>query len=284
MADIVNEDLLLRVSGAYDLELVKRLDLSGRSLSSIQGIEACINLVELNISQNQISDLSPVCALENLQRLDASNNCVRSLPPALGSLSEVTHLRLESNVISSMDELRVLSSLGKLRNLYFQNKKQGTNEAADEKVEAERRDGNPVCTHPAYTTTLLRYVPELVVLDGERIKLRESSQKAMLAAMAVPAEKLQIPEKHRWLEGYSWESDKTSSTTQERTGSRGSKSRRADRKGHHGKSTAPGIFDEDFIQKATAVETTSFEAAVINSDQLDKEAETLLETAASVSM
>ena len=44
MAEIT-EELLMKISGAYDLELVTRLDLSGRSLRSLEGIEHCPNLI-----------------------------------------------------------------------------------------------------------------------------------------------------------------------------------------------------------------------------------------------
>ena len=170
-----------------------------------EGDRVCLT-VELDVSGNRIADLTPVSALgASLERLDASKNSVREIPQAFRQLGSMTHLRLEGNNISSMDGIRVLSDIPKLRNLYFQNKKESNNGdegKSDEKHDSDCRNGNPVCNHPAYTTTLLRYSPDLVVLDGERIKLRESSQNAMLAAMAVPAEKLEIPEQSRWLEGF----------------------------------------------------------------------------------
>ena len=290
MAEIT-EELLMKISGAYDLELVTRLDLSGRSLRSLEGIEHCPNLIELDVSRNRIADLAPVGALAgSLERLDASRNNIRSLPQALGGLGSLTHLRLEGNAVSTMDELRVLSAMAQLRHLHFQNKKNGGSlDGGDEKADTDSRDGNPVCAHPAYTTTLLRYAPDLVVLDGERIKLRESSQKAMLAAMAVPAEKLEIPDKTRWLDGFSWETDKSAEAAaeaaakQSRTGSRGSRSRRSSKdKGTAAAETpAPDMFDESFIEKATAVEVERFEAAIGEAEALDVEAEALLKTAAS---
>ena len=56
-------DLLMRISGAYDLELVTRLDLSGRGLRSLEGIAQCPNLTELDVSRNRIADLSPLGGL-----------------------------------------------------------------------------------------------------------------------------------------------------------------------------------------------------------------------------
>jgi hypothetical protein len=286
-------DLLMRISGAYDLELVTRLDLSGRGLRSLEGIAQCPNLTELDVSRNRIADLSPLGGLAaSLERLNASGNEIRRLPQVMAQLGRLTHLRLEGNAVSTMDELRVLSAMAQLRHVHFQNKQQQQEDSggsadggADEKDDAEGRDGNPVCAHPAYTTTLLRYAPDLVVLDGERIKLRESSQKAMLAAMAVPAEKLEIPDKARWLEGFSWETDKSAApaaeAAQARAGSRGSRSRRLSKDKPAAAGTpAPDIFDEAFIEKATATEVGRFDAAIGEADALDAEAEALLKTAA----
>ena len=58
MAEIT-ETMLMKISGAYDLELVTRLDLSNRGITSLKGIECCPNLVELDISGNRIADLPP---------------------------------------------------------------------------------------------------------------------------------------------------------------------------------------------------------------------------------
>ena len=212
----LTEAFLNKLTGSYDLEVVHRLDLSNKQLKSLHGVELCPNLTELNISNNQLHDIEPVASLKSLTRLDASNNQIRKLIVGLGTLVELTHLQLENNSVSSMDELRVLSNLPKLKNFYLQNKKVDEKENKSGKREGGKGGGkggdNPVCDHPAYTTTLLRYAPDLQVLDGERIQLRESSQQAMLDALATPAEKLEIPDRERWLDGYSWDTSDVKGT------------------------------------------------------------------------
>ncbi len=327
----VTEALLKKLTGAYDLELVQRLDLSARGLRSLAGVEACPNLTELDVSGNgaALDDLRPVAALAQLRRLDAGGNAVRELADALAPLAELTHLRLEGNAIDSMDELRVMSQLPKLKNLYLQNKPSSSaaaaaasSAAAAAKVDSKTDDNNggagdrranPVCAHPAYTTTLLRYVPDLVVLDGERIKLRDSTQKAMLDAMAVPAAKLEIPDKQRWLDGFSWEATEAERAAAAAGGGASGGAARAPRKGVAGvherrrlererkaaakaskgggdaavaaalAGPAPDLFDEAFVDKATAGPAAAFEGQAAEAAALDAEAEQLLQQAKAAS-
>ena len=79
MAACLSEGKLKRISGAYDLETVKRIDLSGHGLTSIDGIQLCSNLVELLASDNSIDDLAPLGKLSSLRKVDVSRNSVSSL-------------------------------------------------------------------------------------------------------------------------------------------------------------------------------------------------------------
>ena len=56
-----------------------------------------------------------------------------------------------------------------------------------------------------------RKFPNLVSLDGERLKLLVSAQKALLESMAVPKAAFEVPESKRWLENFDWE-DSNSNT------------------------------------------------------------------------
>ena len=50
------------------------LDLSGRGITDLSGLEACRNLRELNLSDNQVLDLGPLASLTNLRELNLANN------------------------------------------------------------------------------------------------------------------------------------------------------------------------------------------------------------------
>ena len=182
-----------------------------------------------------------------------------------------------------MDGIRVLSDIPKLRNLYFQNKKESNNGDEGKSDEKHDRLSGQVQNHPAYTTTLLRYRFDLAVLDGERIKLRESSQNAAFAAMAVPAEKLsEIPEQSRWLEGFSWGDGQKAPAMNETDLAGEEIEEAAKKKSRTADPPAPDMFDEVFIEKATAAESDRFTEAVEEANALDAEAEALLQSAANM--
>ena len=52
---------------------------------------------------------------------------------------------------------------------------------------------------------MLRKFPNLTSLDGERLKLKVSAQKALLESMAVPKAAFEVPKSKPWLENFDWE-------------------------------------------------------------------------------
>ena len=268
----LTEAVLCKHTGAYDLELVKRLDLSNQNITSLSGIELCPNITELNLSSNSILTIEPLAALTQLIRLDVSNNQIQKLIIGLGTLIELNHLKLENNNITSMDELRVLSQLPKLKNFYLQNKKK---DSTNETNETKSDSANPICDHPAYTTTLLRYAPDLQVLDGERIQLRNSTQKAMLDALSIPTEKLEIPERTRWMDGFDWDTSDVEGKMQFKK--KAKKPRPGNKKIENTKPVPwTSMFSEEFVDAATNDATIKFNLTVEESGALDMEAEALL--------
>ena len=68
------DNIFKKASGAYDLELVSRLDLSAKAckekgldlLYKLNGIEECNSLIELDLTNQNIDDLRPLSKLEKL--------------------------------------------------------------------------------------------------------------------------------------------------------------------------------------------------------------------------
>ena len=235
---MLDEKLLKQISGAYDLELVTRIDLSIKEcakhgiqkLSSLEGVAALVNLVELDISGHKISDLSPLGSLQKLERVNLSNNELTDVN-GLQQLDKLENLSLQGNLIRSLDHVEPLVQLGSLKHLYLQ------------------KDGvdNPLCNHPSYTTSMLRKFPNLVSLDGERLKLLVSAQKALLESMAVPKAAFEVPESKRWLENFDWE-DSNSNTKEN------------------------NMMDENFISNVTKEETDKFESSISQCNDLNNDA------------
>ena len=66
------------------------LDLSGRGITDLSGLEGCRNLRVLNLADNQVLDLSPLAGLSNLRELNLANNPITKLEEAnLGLLAGI---------------------------------------------------------------------------------------------------------------------------------------------------------------------------------------------------
>jgi len=97
-----------------DLEGLTTLDAPGRTIENLAGLEHCINLTDLNLSNNQISDISPLANLTNLTRLHLGDwrggNQISDISP-LTDLNNLTELALGNNQISDISPLANLTSL-----------------------------------------------------------------------------------------------------------------------------------------------------------------------------
>jgi len=97
----------------YDTDLIVLTSLSGynRGISDLTGIEYCINLSYLGLSDNQISNISPLQNLHSLTGLNLSHNQISDISP-LQNLHSLTMLVLSYNYqISNIFPLQNLTSL-----------------------------------------------------------------------------------------------------------------------------------------------------------------------------
>ena len=134
-------------------------------------LPASVNTIVL--SNNQIEDISNLCKkkLVGLTKISLSHNQIRVLPsmreefPELKELrlahNKITKLKVENlsysleildlgnNLISTLDDIKVLSNLKNLTQVSFK--------------------GCPICTNiPSYKDDIKQLIPTLRILDGER--------------------------------------------------------------------------------------------------------------------
>ena len=121
---------------AAQMETLTDLDLSGKGIADLTGLEAAKNLKTLSLRGNRVTDLSPLAGLTSLETLDLDENQVTSLAP-LSGLDSLRVLHLADNEVSD------LTPVAKLRMLQFvfcaQNRLNGT--VAAQTVEAMRFRG-----------------------------------------------------------------------------------------------------------------------------------------------
>lgn len=248
---MLSDKLLKQISGAYDLELVTRIDLSIEEctrkgidkFNTLSGIESLVNLVELDISGHNISDLKPLNSLLKLQKLNISQNELTDVN-GIQVLENLEHLQLQGNMLRSLAYLEDLTQISTLKHLYLQ------------------KDGidNPLCGHPSYSTSMLRKFPNLTSLDGERLKLKVSAQKALLESMAVPKAAFEVPQSKPWLEHFDWEDGHNENNSNSSAG----------------KSHENNMMNENFLEYVTKKETEKFKKSISECDDLNNDALQLL--------
>ncbi|RKU27500.1 hypothetical protein C6499_11945 [Candidatus Poribacteria bacterium] len=97
-----------------DMQQLKYLGLQQVGIRSLSGLEAAINLVELNIDANSVSSIGPLANLTNLRLFSAAGADISDLTP-LANLTKLETLDLWDNEISDISQLTGLTQLKFLR-------------------------------------------------------------------------------------------------------------------------------------------------------------------------
>ncbi|MFC1716072.1 leucine-rich repeat domain-containing protein [Candidatus Poribacteria bacterium] len=97
-----------------DFRSVTKLKAGGRDIRDITGIEKCVNLEELVLSDNAVEDINPLAQLTKLTSLSIRGNGLTDITP-LSSLTNLTVLSIPANQISDLTPLSNLTNLTLLR-------------------------------------------------------------------------------------------------------------------------------------------------------------------------
>ena len=99
----------------YRSELINltALDIPGRGIIGLAGIEHCASLMRLNLSGNYLRDLAPMAQVRTLTVLDLSNNYIVDISPLRG-LTGLKELNLRNNQITDISALAPLVNLVRL--------------------------------------------------------------------------------------------------------------------------------------------------------------------------
>jgi Leucine-rich repeat (LRR) protein len=96
-----------------DLKKLTSLDAAAENVSDLTGLEYCVSLTKLFLSNNQIDDISPVARLTSLTYLDLSGNRIDDIAP-VANLTRLAHLDLSGNRI---DDIAPVANLTRLAHL-----------------------------------------------------------------------------------------------------------------------------------------------------------------------
>lgn len=96
-----------------DLGQLTSLRASRKEIVDLTGMEACTELVQLDLCFNQIVDLAPLAGLQTLTSVSLSGNNIVDISP-LGELLHLTSLTIHSNQISDVQPIASLPYLASL--------------------------------------------------------------------------------------------------------------------------------------------------------------------------
>lgn len=96
-----------------ELESIKSLEITSKSIKDLEGLQYCINLSNLNVDDNKISDLSPLEGLTKLEDLHLGGNGITDIS-SLEKLTQLESLYLADNEINKRSQLSSLFGLTKL--------------------------------------------------------------------------------------------------------------------------------------------------------------------------
>ncbi|KAA0146304.1 hypothetical protein FNF27_05487 [Cafeteria roenbergensis] len=158
----LSEDDVKRISGQYDLESVRRLNLRDMGLADVSVLAGCTGMVALDLRGNKLRSLAPLRGMTSLRALDVSDNGLSgaTLAPQLEPLVSLTHLNVQGSAISRVDDaVALLRARPTLRLLALKD------------TDGER--ACPACAHPSYLAAMVEAGRDLIMLDGESMFLRD---------------------------------------------------------------------------------------------------------------
>ncbi len=94
----------------YYLENIDEIEMAESGINNLDGIEYCINAINMNLSGNQITDLTPLLGLKQLKELNLSDNRFSDID-VLSTLHQLRSLDLTNNPIHDLSPLFELESL-----------------------------------------------------------------------------------------------------------------------------------------------------------------------------
>jgi len=105
------------IPSIYEIEQIDSVNLYGKKITNISGLEYFTNLKRLNISCTQVSDLSPIKDLKRIEELQIANCPLKSI----SDLSNKTNLKILNCATTYLNEISPLYGLVNIEELYYLN-------------------------------------------------------------------------------------------------------------------------------------------------------------------
>lgn len=95
---------------SQDMEKIVSIDLNHNDIQTLEGIEYCVNLKNINLTSNNVKDIEPLKDLTKLEYINLHDNDVEDIS-ALENLVKLKEIDLSSNNIKDIRSLKNLNEL-----------------------------------------------------------------------------------------------------------------------------------------------------------------------------
>mmetsp|Transcript_59472 Transcript_59472/g.81259 ORF Transcript_59472/g.81259 Transcript_59472/m.81259 type:complete len:246 (-) Transcript_59472:320-1057(-) len=195
--------LIKKVTKEYDPEIVRRIKIPRASISRIENLETCLELLELILPHNEIQRIENIDCLKKLRILDLSYNRISRIENMDG-LDELEYFDLRGNQVHKVDDLLAIAQLSELKRLYLR---------------TEEENGpatlNTACTNDAeYPMIVIKLLPRLEILDDESILLKQKLANRNGRRTDPESLVFELPDVEPWYHDGYWEVQQSNTSTE----------------------------------------------------------------------
>ncbi len=102
-----------------DVKNISQVLAKGKSIKSLEGMQHCISVQQIDFEDNEIVDLKPLTELKLIQSINLAGNKIETIEP-LAALSRVQYLELSRNAVT---DIYPVSNMSNMRSLYLSENK-----------------------------------------------------------------------------------------------------------------------------------------------------------------
>ena len=102
-----------------DVKNISQVDAKGKGIKTLEGMQHCVSVQQIDFENNEIVDLKPLAELKLLQSINLAGNKIETIEP-LAALSRVQYLELSRNAVT---DIYPLSNMNNMRSLYLSENK-----------------------------------------------------------------------------------------------------------------------------------------------------------------
>ncbi|KAI9209618.1 uncharacterized protein BJ171DRAFT_453769 [Polychytrium aggregatum] len=162
---ILNNNSITVIENLTKLTKLNTIVLSHNKIDAISGLGSLAELTKLSVAHNNIHQFPDLTKNSQIREIRLNDNKISSIPETIRFLPSLEILDLGKNQIATFADIAPLSSLIKLTHLNLK--------------------GNPICEKENYRESILKMLPSLRILDGDRFDPKFQERKKKRESMKI---------------------------------------------------------------------------------------------------